>query len=290
MKSKLFLVGVLILFLSSKTDKKAFNIFNSEGKETKYKSILSEALKSDIIFFGEIHNNSICHWLQYELSKDILEKDNKTLILGAEMFEADNQLLMDEFTSKKIRENDFESQARLWSNYKTDYKALVNIARENNLKFVASNIPRRYAAMVSKNGFESLDSLTMEAKKYMAPLPIKYNSELQCYKKMIQMRGGMGKSMPNLPKAQALKDATMSYFILRNIQDNSRLIHFNGSYHSENHEGIVWYIKQQRPDLKILTITTIEQSDIEKLDKKHHKKADFIICVPESMTKTYQSR
>ena len=48
---------------------------------------------------------------------------------------------------------------------------------------------------------------------------------------------------PNLPKAQAAKDATMAHFILKNFDPNKLFLHFDGSYHSDNYEGIVWWIK-----------------------------------------------
>jgi uncharacterized iron-regulated protein len=62
--------------------------------------------------------------------------------------------LLDEYTSGTITERSFESQARLWPNYKTDYKPLTQLARKHKLKFIASNIPRRYAAMVNSGGLK----------------------------------------------------------------------------------------------------------------------------------------
>jgi hypothetical protein len=97
----------------------------------------------------------------------------------------------------------------------------------------------------------------------------------------------------NLPKAQAIKDATMAHFILKNLNDGYVFFHINGSYHSENHEGIVWYLKEYNKrnatELKILTITTVEQADLDELEKDNLGKADFIICVPEDMTKTQEA-
>jgi len=91
----------------------------------------------------------------------------------------------------------------------------------------------------------------------------------------------------NLPKAQALKDATMAHFILQYYKPGSLFIHYNGAYHSENREGIVWYLRKQQPALNIITITTVSQKDIFHLLKENVNKADFIICVDEDMTTTY---
>jgi len=99
------------------------------------------------------------------------------------------------------------------------------------------------------------------------------------------MMGGHGSA--NMPKAQAIKDATMAYFILQHSVPGSLFIHYNGSYHSENHDGIVWHLKHAQPNLKIATVTTVSQKDIRHLEKDNQHKADFIICVDEDMTNTY---
>jgi uncharacterized iron-regulated protein len=96
-----------------------------------------------------------------------------------------------------------------------------------------------------------------------------------------------GHATTNMPKAQAVKDATMAYFILQNFIPGSLFIHYNGSYHSENHDGIFWHLQQKRPELSIATITTVSQTDLHKLLKENKNKADFIICVDEDMTSTY---
>ena len=80
--------------------KSAFHIYNKKGKKVSYNKLLKKVKKNDLILFGELHNNPIAHWLQLELTKD-LHETNK-LILGAEMFEADNQEAMDKYLQGEI--------------------------------------------------------------------------------------------------------------------------------------------------------------------------------------------
>jgi len=271
-------------FLSANgQEKKAYQIFTAKGKKTNYGKMLKTLMKSDIILFGEYHNNAIAHWLQLELAKNI--GDEKPIVLGAEMFEADNQVPLDKYLAGTISAKGFDSSARLWKNYPTDYAPLVDYAKEKKYAFVASNIPRRYASMVSKGGFTVLDTLDAKQKAWMVPLPPAYDSSLPGYQKMLTMMGDH--TSPNLPKAQAIKDATMAYFILQNYQTGKPFIHFNGSYHSDNYEGILWYLKQKRPELRYTTISTVSQSDLKKLVADNKGKADFIIVVDEDMTNTY---
>ncbi len=279
-------IATFILFTAFKSDKPAYYIFNKEGKDIKYEKLLKVTEDADIVLFGESHDNPISHWLQLELTKDLFDSKKDKLILGAEMFESDNQVILDEYLKGFISQKSFEDEARLWPNYKTDYKPLVEFAKTNNLQFVASNVPRRYASLVNSKGFEGLEELSDEAKQFIPPLPISYDSTLNCYKSMMEMEGMGPHITPNFPKAQAIKDATMAYFILKNWSVGKQLIHYHGSYHSENFESIYWYLKQANPDLKIVTIHTVSQKDISDLEKENTGKADFTICVDEDMTKT----
>jgi len=280
---------ILILTFSSlqlmAQNKKAYAIFKSNGKKTTYKKMLKAAIKSDLIFFGEEHDNVVAHWLQLELSKDLLKKSKKNLILGAEMLEADNQEKVNDYLKGKIDYKTLKKETRLWTNFKTDYKPLLDFAKENNKPFIATNIPRRYAKIVFRGGFNALDTLPEKDKQWIAPLPIQYDENLSQYQKMLTMMDGhKGK---NFPKAQAIKDATMAYNILKNRQSEYIFLHFNGSFHTNYHQGIVWYIRQKNPDLKILTIDVETQENLKKLDKKHRGKADFIIVTNKNIPRSY---
>lgn len=281
---KYFITAIcLVAAIAYSQDKQPYQIFDVKGKKTSYKKLLKEAEKAEVVLFGEYHDNSLVHWLQLEFTKDLAEK--KSLVLGAEMIEADNQTQLNQYLKGDINQKAFDTLARLWNNHKTDYKPLIDFAKDKNIPFIATNIPRRYASQVYKQGLESLSNLSVQEKEWIAPLPIAYDATLPGYVKMTEMMGGHGGE--NLPKAQAVKDATMAHFILQNLNTNTVFIHYNGTYHSDNFEGIGWYLKQQKPELKILTIATVSQKEVSKLEKEHIKKADFILVIDEDMTKTF---
>jgi uncharacterized iron-regulated protein len=102
---------------------------------------------------------------------------------------------------------------------------------------------------------------------------------------MIKMMGDH--ASPNMPKAQASKDATMAYFIQKNLNPDSIFIHYNGTYHSDSFEGINWYLKNAAPNLQIITIATLEQKDLEKIMPEEYNKADYILVIDEDVTKTH---
>ena len=287
----LFLAGISFTAFSS--DKPAYRIFTAKGKSADYGDIVKAARSSAIIYFGELHDNPICHWMEFQLVKDLLKGQNRTLVLGAEMFETDNQLLLNEYVTRQIiRKKDFVAEAKLWPNYKTDYSPIVDFARENKIKFIATSVPRRFAAIVNQRGFEGLDNIMANERGLMAPLPIPYDSSLACYKNIGMAVEGAPHMGVNLAKAQALKDATMAWFILKNtMADSSIFLNFNGAYHSENYEGVVWmtnqYLRRGTFSPRLLTVSCVEQKDLDDLDKANVGIADFIIVIPSDMTKTY---
>ena len=281
----LFFLAALVTF-SAWAQKPAYQLYRENGKKVKYEKMVQASSEADIVLFGEHHTNPISHWLQIELTEALYEVRGEDLVLGAEMFEADNQLILDEYLSDLITEVKFEEEARLWKNYKTDYKPLVLFAKENELAFIATNIPRRYANSVFKQGVAILDSLSEEAKAFIAPLPLEYDTSLNCYNQLIHGAGMGGHGSINMADAQAIKDATMTHFMLQNWSSGKLFIHYNGAYHSDEFESMNWFLKRANPDLKIVTISTVTQDDVTELEEESQGKADFIICVPNSMTNT----
>ena len=90
----------------------------------------------------------------------------------------------------------------------------------------------------------------------------------------------------NIACAQDSKDATMAYFILKNFSKGKTFLHFNGSYDSDRFQSILWHLKQADPTLKIVTISSTEQKEMEDLDKKSEGLANFIIAISETMSKS----
>jgi uncharacterized iron-regulated protein len=281
-KVLVFLIAIVVGF-SASAQLPAYQLFTSKGKKVKYQKMIKKVAKTDVLFFGEYHNNAIAHWLQLETLKSLGQE--RKLVLGAEMFEADNQDPLNLYLADSIDAKGLDTLARLWNNYKTDYAPLVNYAKTNNLPFVATNIPRRYASMVYRNGFEVLDSLDDLQKSWMAPLPIVFDPNLPQYKAILEMMGGHGSNKTVM--AQAIKDATMAHFVYQNLDSNALFIHFNGAFHSDFYEGIVWYLNQLDNTLDVVTISTVTQSQLQKLDKEHFGRADYIVVVDQDVTTTY---
>jgi uncharacterized iron-regulated protein len=337
---KLFTSAMAIVFalVVNAQDKPAYQIFTGNGNDVKYSKMMKDLQDADFVFYGELHNNAIAHWLELEITRDLYEVRGQNLVLGAEMFETDNQILIDELFRGFITEKKFAEDCRLWKNYPTDYKPLLMFAKTKKIPFVATNVPRRYASLVASKGLEALDSLSAEAKAFLPPLPIAFDPEVPCYKNMLSMmeekpdtttaksvtKVAAMPAMPGMPapagampapaaampaasdkmpasvgsamsahngqnvvKAQAIKDATMAWFMNKYYKSGNQFIHYNGSYHSDSHEGIIWYLKKLQPNAKIVVITTVSQDELKELEKEGKGKGDYVVVVQSRMTNTY---
>jgi uncharacterized iron-regulated protein len=288
------LTSILILlvttFHSIAQDFPAYVLYTSNGKKTTFDKLEDATEGKELILFGEFHDNPISHWLQLELTKELFEENGANLQLGFEMFEQDQQELLSQYLMGNLTAKQFKDTMRLWPNYETDYAPIIEFAKTNKLFCVASNVKRKYASLLFKKGRKALDTLSAEVKAQMAPIDFKVDSSLSQYREVFIMGGHMGVNMGmNMVESQAFKDATMAQFILANPGRKAGTVHlhFNGAFHSDFHQGILWYVQQKEPNIRVLTISTVTQDDVRKLDKEHLGRADFIICVPESMTRTH---
>lgn len=293
MKQLSIILILMCLFQTSQLfsqDKPAYVIYTANGKKTTFEKLVESTENKELVLFGEFHDNPISHWLQLELTKEIYAEVGSNLQLGFEMFEQDQQELLSQYLLGNLTAKQFKDTMRLWPNYETDYAPIIDFAKTNKLFCVATNVQRKYASLLFKKGRKALDTLSLTIKSQMAPIDFIVDTTLSQYKEVYTMGGHMGVNMGmNMVESQAFKDATMAQFIMANPgrKEGSVHVHFNGAFHSDFHQGILWYVQQKQANIRVLTISTVTQEDVRKLDKEHLGRADFIICVPESMTRTH---
>lgn len=265
-----------------------FTIIDSNTEEELSVFELAEkALEYDVVFFGELHDDEFLHQLEYELLKE-MHAIYPDLIISMEMFERDVQPEVDDYLAGKMSEEEFILASRAWPNYIPDYKLIVDFAKEHQLTLVAANIPRRYAAMINKQGMNALDSLTVEEKKYVAKKHIVFDDEYK--ERFINIMKRNMAHMPNNPMsmkmdidllyaAQCIKDDTMAESILQyqRIPPRRKVLHFNGDFHSRKHLGTVQKIQVLEPMLKIAVIAPVVVEGELNYTKKDLQEGNFLI-------------
>ena len=289
--NKLILLFGLTAFMSSLvfaqitvTDAN-YRIYDGNGNAATLEQIVKAIEKTDVAFLGEQHDDAAAHALQMMIFQAVVEKYSKDrrVSLSLEMFERDVQTVINEYLQNLISETHFLASSRPWGNYKTDYRPLVELAKEKNLPVIAANAPRRYVNMVSRLGRESLDKLSTDAKKWLAPLPFGDASTIYANK----FNALMGQTDSVTPQkhspmlnAQTLWDATMAFSIAEFLQTNKTalVVHLNGSFHTENRLGTAEHLLKYNRNAKFLVVTMRYEEDFAKFDKaKHQYLGDFVI-------------
>lgn len=278
---------LLICSGSYAQDLEAFRIFDSKGKEVSFQKMMAKISQNQVVLFGEFHDNPISHWLEVNVLMELNKQTNgPKLAVGFEMFELHQVKALNEYIKNKSYKA-LKDSTELWTNFKTDYKPVLDTAiAHGNIPF-AANVTRKYASLVFKKGLAVLDTLPENQKKLMAPLPFPFDSTLTQYVELIEMGKEMHASGINFAYAQAIKDATMGYSISQHLKNGEKVYFLNGAFHSDFHQGIMWYVQQYVPGTTVGTITTVSQKDVRKLQKEHLNRADFIVVVNETMTSTH---
>ncbi len=287
----LILCGLLMAaVLSSKADQN-YQIYNAHtGERVDVEQMANELQNYDVIFFGEFHGEIILHKLQYEVLR-YFHGNHEDIAVSMEMFERDVQAILDAYLHGEISEEEFLSQSRPWSNYESDYRPLIEFARRNELDVIAANVPRRYAAMLHREGEEALEGLSEAERKFIAKDLVVLDDEYKerFYRTMQRNFGMMGdipaeqinRRIHAMYKAQCLKDDTMAESIYDYLQQNpdNKVIHFNGDFHSNSHLGTVQKLARMDNDLNIGVITPLAVESAEEFRFPSQAKAtgDFLI-------------
>ena len=261
-----------------------FQAFDGKGNPATLADIVKAAGNADVIFFGELHDDAVGHAIQAEAFRRIVAEygGKRSVVLSLEMFERDVQTVVDEYLASLISEQHFMSSSRPWGNYTTDYKPLVEHAKEKKLPVVAANAPRRYVNMVSRGGRAKLDGLSKEARSWLAPLP--YGDPSPAY--AAKFKALMGPSaearmgMDNILSSQSLWDATMAYWISRGLKDhkNALVVHLNGGFHTENRLGTVEHLLKYRKNARVIVVTMRYEGNFRTFDTtKHTGLGDFVV-------------
>ncbi len=282
---------ILISELKAEND---YIIYDASRSEKISLNALSEQIKEfDVIFFGEFHDDSLNHAVQAEYLKSVLESGVKTAV-SLEMFERDVQSTLNSYIKDEINEEEFLKKSRPWPDYSKFYKPLVELAKEYESDVIAANIPRKYAAMYVNGGMNAYKSLSDEEKSNIAQTMVL--TEDSYLDKFLETMTGSKDAVKSLDAnqentlylyygAQCIKDETMAESILKyhKSHPDTKIIHFNGDFHSNSFLGTAAMLSRRDDELKIAVITPIYYSSPDSIDfsQDYSDQGSYILFLPE---------
>lgn len=248
-----------------------------------FEAMVAQLAKADVVFLGEQHDDPRTHRLQAAVLEGLARRRSGPIVLALEMFERDAQAPLDAYLAGTSTEPDFLAASRPWPNYQTDYRPMVEFAREKGWPVIAGNVPRRLAQVVSRRGLGAVDTLPAEDRALIA-------ADLSCprdayWKRFKETMGDMsGHGVQMTPEqadamvqrfyeAQCVKDENMGEAIATAAATHQTLVvHANGAFHSDHRLGTVARVKRRMPDAKILVVSFVPVADLDTAEGKPRKK------------------
>ncbi|WP_036818828.1 ChaN family lipoprotein, partial [Photobacterium sanctipauli] len=144
-----------------------YTIHSPQG-ETMTLSALAGALKeADVVLVGEWHGHPAAHLLQAQLFA-ALYAQNPNMALSMEQFTRDKQHVVNQYLASEIGEKTLIKEGNAWPNYSSDYRPLVEFAKQNQLDVIAANAPKPIVRCIGKQGPGYLDRLPAVERKWVA--------------------------------------------------------------------------------------------------------------------------
>ncbi|MEH6453647.1 MAG: ChaN family lipoprotein [Psychromonas sp.] len=236
-----------------------YSLLSPQNEPMDLQTFISDNLDADIILVGEWHSHSAIHRFQSDLFRAMFN-NNPNIALSMEQFSRNKQAVVDQYLAAEIGEQTLIKEADAWFNYVSDYRALVEFSKAQQLDVIASNAPKKVVSCIGKEGLQYLDKLDGNERAWVAQ---NISTEDSAYKKQFLASMHHGTEVQNLKHfaAQVTWDETMAESMVQYLDENpnKRILHIAGKFHVENGLGIAASIKVRSPDLKVVIITPVTQ-------------------------------
>lgn len=267
-------------------------VYDTQRKTfTDFETMLADLVRADVVFVGEEHDDPNTHALEVAVLEGLLRR-HAAVGVGMEMFERDVQDALDQYVRGASSEEQFLAASRPWPRYATDYRPIVELAKAHRLAVIATNLPRRIATDVSKNGMSIVDALGNDRQLAARDLPCATSGDY--YNRFIEQMGGhpaagdsksaeTGARNDRFYLAQCVKDETMAESVaeaFRAARDpRTTIVHFNGAFHSDYGEGAAEGTRRRLPGRRVAVISMIPVDDMDTIapGEDDLKQADYLV-------------
>ncbi|MCY9827434.1 ChaN family lipoprotein [Vibrio chagasii] len=243
-----------------------YQFASPQGEALSLNALPQELLDADVILIGEWHTHSAIHRFQTDFLKARQNADSN-IALSMEQFTREHQDTLNQYLNGEIGEQVLISKAAAWPNYESDYRALVEFAKANDLDVIAANAPKPFVQCIGRKGLPYLEQLSSEQRDWVAT-EVNIGDSPYKEKFMASMHHGTPEQTEKQFAAQVTWDETMAESIVDYLATNpdKQVIHVAGKFHTEGGLGTAASISRRNPDLKVAIITPVESLSSDSSD------------------------
>lgn len=131
------------------------------GYRVTHETVVDHALRVQVIYVGETHDNPASHRVQEEILRALAASNPGKVALGMEMFTPSQQPILDRWSAGELSEKDFLRQVDWYSTWKMDfalYRDLLLFCRDQGIKILALNAEPLTRQLLSSTAMEDLSS------------------------------------------------------------------------------------------------------------------------------------
>ncbi|EHK9547948.1 MULTISPECIES: ChaN family lipoprotein [Vibrio] len=232
-----------------------YQLYTPSGEHIALSKLPIELQQADVILIGEWHTHAGIHRFQTDMLKQLTSYD-RSLALSMEQFTRDKQPVVDAYLRGEIGEQYLMKQANAWPNYQSDYRPLVEFAKQKNLPVIAANAPKSIVRCIGRQGLDYINKLDDDQRMFIAQA-INTGSSPYKEKFMASMHHGKPEQTEKQFAAQVTWDETMAESIVSYLDDNpsAQVVHVAGKFHTEQGLGTAASILSRNPSLKVVVIS-----------------------------------
>ena len=271
-------------------------VYDAQRKRfTDFEMLGADLARADVVLVGEQHDDENTHRLELAILEGFARR-HVPVTVSLEMFERDVQESVDTYVGGTAGEADFLKCSRPWPRYATDYRPLVEFAKNHRWPVGAANVPRRIASEIAKGGRPVVDALSAADRKLAA-------ADLQCphddyFNRFVETMGthpAAGSGSGSLAAGSSSSDSTERYYVAQCVKDETMaesianafakfegrpgaVVHFTGAFHSDYGGGTGERVRRRLTGRRVTTVTIIPVDSLDDLSPYSDdvKRADYL--------------
>lgn len=261
-------------------------------------SLLARLAVADIVVIGERHNDVAGHQLKAELIRDLLQ-NNANLAVAMEMFERDEQGIVDLYLDGKISKEalvkvtgsaSWGGGTNTWDAW---YQPIVDAVRAHHSEgavLIAANSVRAFVTLARLEGFGVLEDLRDGGNQtFVVPdLGIDDSAYRQRFVDLMSPKPHATNGSDAPPRhaaamdpaaffrAQQVWDASMADAVVRAAKQERQVVLIAGDFHVAFEGGTLLRIRHRLPAASIVSLSIVP-FDGDTLSPDDHRRADFVV-------------